>query len=387
MRTLLLSLCLALGLATSAAAQKKIAFAEHVITTGLRGGYQVVVADLNHDGKPDLIALSSGMTDLVWYENPGWQEHIIASNLPRLINCAAEDLDGDGIPELVVAWAFANEASNSIGKVGVLKHNGDPRKPWTLQEIDELPTSHRLRWADLEGNGHKVAVNAPLTAEDAKGPEYKGSTPLVFYRPGEWKRQVLNSENQGVQHGIFVTRWQPYDTRDSLLTASFSGIDLLRWVGGIWTRTEISKGDPSACPKCGSSDVAIGHLSGKASKQRFLGAIEPWHGNQVAIYSENGTKWDRTVIDESLTDGHTILAADFDGDGNDEVVAGFRQGIKAVYLYRWNGKNWAKQSVDNAGFGAASCAAADLNGDGAVDIACIASSTLKWYQNVPSSAK
>ena len=30
-------------------------FAEHTIATGLTGGYQVVVADLNHDGRPDVI--------------------------------------------------------------------------------------------------------------------------------------------------------------------------------------------------------------------------------------------------------------------------------------------------------------------------------------------
>jgi molybdopterin-containing oxidoreductase family iron-sulfur binding subunit len=40
-------------------------FAEHTIATGLKGGYQVVVADVNHDGKPDLIALASGMPELV----------------------------------------------------------------------------------------------------------------------------------------------------------------------------------------------------------------------------------------------------------------------------------------------------------------------------------
>ena len=45
-------------------------FIEHTIATGLKGGYQVVAADINHDGKPDLIALASGMPDLVWYENP-----------------------------------------------------------------------------------------------------------------------------------------------------------------------------------------------------------------------------------------------------------------------------------------------------------------------------
>lgn len=31
----------------------------------------MISADLNRDGKPDLIALGEQMTDLVWYENPG----------------------------------------------------------------------------------------------------------------------------------------------------------------------------------------------------------------------------------------------------------------------------------------------------------------------------
>ena len=51
-------------------------FVEHTIASDLKGGYQVVVADLNHDGRPDLIALASGLTELVWYENPGWQRHV-----------------------------------------------------------------------------------------------------------------------------------------------------------------------------------------------------------------------------------------------------------------------------------------------------------------------
>src|SRR3981189_1584986 len=53
-------------------------FVAHEISTGLRGGYQVVIADLNKDGRPDIIALASGVPDLVWYENPGWQRHVLA---------------------------------------------------------------------------------------------------------------------------------------------------------------------------------------------------------------------------------------------------------------------------------------------------------------------
>jgi hypothetical protein len=361
-------------------AAQSLPFAEHVIATDLRSGYHVTVADLNHDGKPDIIALAQGGPDLVWYENPGWERHVLISGLNHMINCAAGDPGADGIPDIVVAWEFANNAANSIGKVGVLRHDGDPRQPWKLQQIDEIPTSHRIRWADIDGSGKKVAIDAVLTGPRAAPPGYGGDhAPLVFYRPGEWKRELISDENEGVQHGVFITRWNHGDKRDSILTASFSGIDLYRFTAKGWTRTEIAKGDPSPCPKCGSSDVAVGYLG----TAKFLAAIEPWHGNQVAIYSPKDGAWDRKVIDDSLLDGHTIITADFDGDGRDEVIAGFRQGAKSVFLYR-AGKSgaWDKQVLDKGGMGAAACVAADLNADGAPDLVCIGGPNLKWYQNL-----
>src|SRR5215471_4240248 len=67
-----------LGAQTSDSLQT-IGFAAHTIDTGLTGGYQVVVADLNRDNKPDILALASGLKDLLWYENPGWNRHVIVS--------------------------------------------------------------------------------------------------------------------------------------------------------------------------------------------------------------------------------------------------------------------------------------------------------------------
>jgi hypothetical protein len=121
-------------------------FREHTIATNLVRGYQVIPADMNRDGRPDLIALASGMPELVWYENPGWQRHVIAGPFSNMINVAAHDLDGDGIPELALAYEFANIAKNSVGKLAILRF-ADGK--WTSQEIDRIPTSHRLRWADL----------------------------------------------------------------------------------------------------------------------------------------------------------------------------------------------------------------------------------------------
>ena len=382
-------LCLSLALPLLAAAPPAN-FVEHTIANDLRGGYQVVVADLNHDGRPDLIALASNLTDLLWFENPGlkgtgtenaaWQPHVLVAGMSRMINCVVVG------NEIVVASAFENQAKNSIGIVSVLHPGDDVLQPWTATEIDRLTTSHRLRTADIDGSGKLVVINAALTGAAAGEPDYRDQTPLVYYVPGEWKRRVISTENSGVVHGIFVTDWDPNsDTkgRQGILTASFNRIHLFRYgKDAKWTRTEISKGDPAAWPKSGSSDIAVGHIA----KQRFLAAIEPWHGTQVAVYTSRGTQWDRAVIDTTLNDGHTILAADLNGDGIDEIVAGFRGQPRSVYIYSYDAsaKSWVRTDLGKGAMGAAACATSDLNTDGRPDIVCIDGTRLKWYENAPA---
>ena len=317
----------------------------------------------------------------MWFENPTWERHVLASGLPHMINCVPVGADAEGIPEIVVASEFDNVAKRSIGLVSVLRHDGDPRRPWKATEIDRLSTSHRLRLADIDGSGKPVVINAALTGSEAEPPDFRDRTPLVFYRPGVWKRESIQPENYGLVHGIFILDWDS-DGRQDILTAGFEGIHLFRFgKSGRWTRTEIANGATDPWPKSGSSDIAVGHLG----KERFLAAIEPWHGNQVAIYRLHGSDWERQVIDTSLTDGHTIQTADFDGDGNDQVIAGYRGGGHNLYLYRYatKGRTWWRQTLDAGGMGAAACTVADLNGDGRQDIACIGSATanLKWYEN------
>ena len=376
MRQFLLTLSAACCLASAS----ELAFRPHTVATGLKGGYQVVAVDLNRDGKLDLIALASDMDELVWLENPGWERHVIVRGVNGMINAAAADVDGDGMPEIALAYGFDMAAAKSTGIVCLLHSGPDPRDLWTSRELDRLTTSHRLRWADIEGSGHKALINAPLTGAKALGPDYRDHVPLVIYRGPAWKREIAGDQNEGVMHGIFPTDWDGHG-RDSILTASFSGIHRY-WLGnGHWMREEISKGDPGSWPHCGASDVAVGKLG----NERFLTAIEPWHGNNVAVYRRVGGTWVRTVIEDGLPDSHSIAAADLDGDGSSEIVVAQRGKPGRVVVFSFRGDRWGKSVVDE-GMTAASCAVADLNGDGRPDIACIGTATenLKWYENLGS---
>jgi len=355
-------------------------FIAHTIATNLTGGYQVVAADLNGDGKPDLIALASGRPDLVWFENPGWQRHVIGTNFTQMINCVV--LKFGGRLALVLASGFSNDSRRSSGNIWLLEPGDDVRQPWTVREIDRLPTSHRLRLADFDGTGRPVVLNAPLTDERASPPDYRSRTPLVYYRPGEWKRRLVSDENEGVMHGVCVVDWEGQH-RDQILTASFGGIHRYKLESdGHWTRHELARGDPAPWPECGASEVAVGELAG----HRFVCSIEPWHGHQVVVYHPEGEKWVRDVIDDSFSDGHALATADLNRDGRDEIIAGYRGKGGGLVLYTAEddrGLSWKRSDIDAGGIAAASCAIGDLNGDGKLDVVCIGSATanLKWYEN------
>jgi hypothetical protein len=124
---------------------------------------------------------------------------------------------------------------------------------------------------------------------------------------------------------------------------------------------EFAKGDPRQCPQCGSSEIKIGHLG----KHRFIVAIEPWHGNQVVVYSEDGRAWKRRVIEDALINGHALAVGDLNGDGRDEIVTGFRGKGFQLYIFTANddtGGRWTRHVLDSGGIAAADCKIADFRG-------------------------
>jgi len=363
------------------------------VASGLRGGYQVVAADMNKDGKVDLIGLGSNMPELIWYENPYWTPHVIIRGAPRMINMAAMDTDGDGIPEIGLAYGFSTNPANSPGNVAILKANGDPTALWTMKEIDAIPTSHRIRFADI--GGQKVLINAPILSAKARegmtDPDHS-STPLKAYRPPEWKPETITEANLGVVHGLFIGDWDG-DGRADVLTAGYGGVfahSLAR--GGGWTRTEIVKGNPAEWPMSGSSDIAVGTLN----KKKFFVTNEPFHGNMVVVYTDDGRGgWNRNVIDSQLFNSHALVLVDSDGDGTHEIVSGGTRGgpgtargfKPGVFFYKTadaDGLKWNRMMLDS-GIAANGCVTADINGDGKMDVACIDNSdpwNLKWYENM-----
>lgn len=357
-------------------------FREHTISEQLRYGYQLVAIDLNGDGKKDLIAVDERATELAWFENqhPVWDRHVLAEDVPRPLNADGWDIDADGTPEVVLAYQFESDPHKSVGNVALLKSGGDVRRPWTAREIDRVPTAHRIRWMDPEGDGKKVLLVAPMIGVRFP-PAYEDAVPIYLYRPGEWKRETLSTQPRGVLHAIYPVSWDG-SARQQLLTACYLGLNRIKLTGGQWVTTPIAKGDPRPWPSCGSSEVRLGHLG----EGRFLAAIEPWHGNQLVVYLAEGQSWSRLVIYDKMENGHALAVGDLNRDGRDEIVCGFRGKGHRLTIYQAadsRGERWQSTVLDEAIAGA-DCIVGDFTGDGKPDIVCIGASThnLKLYENL-----
>ncbi len=382
LRTLLVASGVAAWLATtgSVLAQDLPHFREQVVSKEIKMGYQLVAVDLNHDGKKDLLAIDEQANEVAWFENPTWDRHVLATNVPRPLNAACWDIDGDGIPEVVLAYRFETRPDQSIGNVALLTHGRNVRKPWNAKELDRVPTAHRLRWIDPEGNGKKVLLLGPMVGQ--RFPPVEGDpVPIYLYRPGQWQRETISTAPRGVLHAVNPVNWDG-TARQQLLTASFAGLHRLELVQGHWAATRLSPGDPRPWPLCGSSEIRLGHLG----PQRILVAIEPWHGNQVVVYLPEGDGWKRVVIEDRMENGHALAVGDLDGDGRDEIISGFRGKGCQLSIYQATdarGEHWRKTVLDDGGIAAADCVIEDFDGDGKPDIAAIGASThnVKLYLN------
>src|SRR5439155_25201903 len=105
-----------------------------VIDAAFPGAYQIEVADVNGDRRPDVVAV--GGATCAWYENPTWKKRVVTGpkQTPGIISSATADLDGDGKAEIAIAYEFEMNDPTK-GKLLLARQGKNPDDPWEVKPI------------------------------------------------------------------------------------------------------------------------------------------------------------------------------------------------------------------------------------------------------------
>jgi hypothetical protein len=367
-------------------------------------GYSLLLIDLNGDGKPDIVVADSKR--VIWFENPTWTMHVIlgGQTKPDNVAIAPIDLRGDGKTDLILGAGWKGYNTKENGTLQWLEPGPNVTEPWTLHPIgfDEVAL-HRIHVATIDGKP-RVFV-APLLGRGATSQgNWSETTPKLLEYPvpadpvhGPWTPSVV-TDRLHVVHNFWPVDLEG-NGKTQLLVGCYEGLYVLTPGGnGNWTPRRIGAGEQANPTKSrGCSEAKLGHSK---SGQPFIATIEPWHGNEVVIYTPPATGgeglWERKVLDNGLHEGHGIWLADLDKDGSDDVIACSRAGKagdggRGVFVYsptsstgNASDATWTKHVIDDQDMAAEDIAAADLNGDGHVDIVAVGRAThnvrIYWNQ-------
>lgn len=380
----------------------ELVFRPQEIATDLTVGYAVSLVDMNADGKQDIVVVDS--LRVIWYENPSWKVHTVIQDQTKKDNVClgAYDIDGDGKPELALGADWRPFDTQTGGTIQWLARPQSPsEEKWIVRHIADEPTTHRLRWADLDGDGRSELIVVPLMGRGTTKPNFQEAPVrvLAFSIPAKpeqdrWPMKVLNEE-MTVCHNF-----QPLDfdgDKDvDILCTSFEGVNLLTNDGqGNFSRKVIGAGNQKTSPNRGASEIKAGTL---ADGKKYIATIEPWHGNQVVVYTPPTDSltslWTRTVVDEELLWGHAVWCANLDADADEELVIGIRDDKDANDPTKRRGlriydptdsapEKWQRTIVDAGNVAIEDLTVGDLNADGKADVIAVGRAThnAKIYWN------
>lgn len=371
-----LGLC---GVVPGAAAEPPApAFRAVDIDTKIEIGYGVAVADVDGDGKPDI--LLADKKQFVWYRNPGWEKFVLADNLTRLDNVclAAGDIDGDGKAEVAVGGGWNPNDTTDSGAVFYLVAPKDRTQRWEAVKLPHEPTVHRTRWV-RNASGMFDLVVVPLHGRGNKGGEGAGGRILAYEMPTDskaaWPTRLID-DTLHLTHNFDVIKWSRQPA-DELLVAGKEGVFHLVLQAGKWKRLQLVGNSEGQTNFSGVGEVRLCRLRGRPD---VLAAIEPMHGHQLVVYAAPAANdpsplWKRNVLDDSLIQGHALACGDLLGLGADQIVAGWRGnkpgdkvGIKLYIPLDDQGAKWKQIIVDENTMACEDLCLADLNADGKLDI-------------------
>ena len=376
--------------------------------------------DLTGNGRPDLIVGGAGSEtlpilgvegvplvgrpfrrledDLFWYENPGWERHVISSRSDLNVNGnALGDITGNGRLDLLVGQALGDR------DIYWFEQPADPREPWTEHLIGgEFEKYHDLAFGDVDNDGEPEVVGASQRSEvvfyyDVPDDPYQSPWPSECLHVIDRGRhveglEIVDIDGDGRNELIAGTSVYRCDEAVAAAAESTAATD-----GGQRSSVEIERtGEPDGGPDARSNgdraltdgwrreDIAVGWEWTRVA----VGDIDD-DGDFEVVFTEGDLpelgdrmgrvgwfdppEWTAHILRDDLHCPHSVQLADFDDTGRLDIYVA-EMGLdhhddEAKHLvFRNLGEGHFEETVVASGIPTHEAKAVDVDGDGRIDI-------------------
>lgn len=285
----------------------------------------VAVADVNKDGKPDLL-----IGDF-WYQAPDWSPHEIRQpgdygdglrSYSDCMTCWADDVNGDGWVDQIVIGFPGNAAAWYENPKNESGH-------WPRHEIWHSACNETPLYVDLFGTGRRVLV----MGWQPQGKENEGQ--MAWFQPGKdpnqpWEMHPISAASTPEKvvpgtfkfsHGLGVGDINGDGRNDVICT------------GGWWQQptTGMHASDPwtfhPAALGDAVADMVVYDVNGDGRADVIASSAHKfgiWWFEQGPAQDGSPTFTRHDLFPELVSETHALIVADIDQDGRKDFVTGKR---------------------------------------------------------------
>jgi len=406
---------------------------KRTIATGFSGVNSVLSADIDRDGKPDVVGAAGSMNEIAWWRNvngtgTNWIKQIVDNTFTGGQSIAVTDLDGDGDFDIIAAANL-----NPGGRIYWWENTDGIGGAWTARTITpSFNGAYAVTTADLDADGDVDVIAAAQVSDDVTWFENVngiGTSWITHTVDGlvDGARAVQAGDLDGdgdldISAGAFIQNqvaWWKNNTihhsaaycDNTFVSLTFQGaqsvgtvdIDLdgdddiigaasidnrISWWenangdGNVWLERLVDTNFPSAWAVT-SADIDGDGVPDILAASRSSHTISWWRD-----LDGSGLNWERYHIDSSVNLAQAVASSDLNLDGNTDVVGASSSGEVICWKsVDGTGTNWSKYVIANSFAGANAVAIADINNDGKNDVAGSASTLgrITWWENVDGS--